>query len=93
MVVRIRLGGTRRIAVAFAAMLQPVAFVGWLLAFWRLSADLQWVRPFAISNGLFSHWQVWLGVAALLQTSIAALRRFGLASVPVFSSNNPRDSR
>lgn len=46
-----------------AAFLTPAAVLAAVLAFWRLGADLGWTGTFAISNGLFSHWQVWMGLA------------------------------
>ena len=33
-----------------------------MLALWRLTFDLGWTDPFAIQEGLFSHWQVWLAL-------------------------------
>jgi hypothetical protein len=33
-------------------------------------------RHFAISTGLFSHWQVWLGAAAALQLCAQLLNRY-----------------
>lgn len=30
------------------------------LAVWRLTSDLGWTGEFAISEGLLSHWQVWM---------------------------------
>jgi hypothetical protein len=87
MVVRIRFGkgfrrGARRpkhrgLAQGVAALLTPSALMASALGFWRIAADLQWTSNFAISSGLFSHWQVWLGGAALLQLCSFALNRYG----------------
>jgi hypothetical protein len=87
MVVRIRFGkGFRRgagrakqrgLAQGIAALLRPAALMASALGFWRIAADLQWTNSFAISSGLFSHWQVWLGGAALLQLCSFALNRYG----------------
>ena len=46
-------------------------------AFWRLWADLNWTEQFAVSRGLFSHWQVWLAAAVLLQILASTLNRYG----------------
>ena len=35
------------------------------------------MNSFAIPSGLLSHWQVWLGGAALLQFCAYALNRYG----------------
>ncbi|MDQ2948900.1 MAG: hypothetical protein M3Y27_23645 [Acidobacteriota bacterium] len=47
-----------------AAFLTPASLTAASMALWRLGADLGWTGAFAISNGLFSHWQVW-GIMAL----------------------------
>ncbi len=60
-----------------AALLNPAALMAFVLAFWRIAADLKWTSNFAISSGLFSHWQVWMGGAALLQFCSYALNRYG----------------
>jgi hypothetical protein len=49
-----------------AALLSPASAVALALAFWRLGADLGWTAQFAISSGLFSHWQVWMALSVLL---------------------------
>jgi len=57
------------------ALLSPAAVVALVLGLWRVSADLGWTEEFLISNGFFSHWQVWIGLAIGLQavaTSMAA---------------------
>ncbi len=50
-----------------------------VLALWRLGADLRTTGEFPISAGLFSHWQVWLTGAALLQFLAMILNRYGNA--------------
>ena len=87
MVVRIRFGpapvvGTRRkknqrAAVALAALLTPAAVTALVLGIWRIAADLKWTQSFAIPSGLFSHWQVWLGGAAVMQLCSFGLNRYG----------------
>jgi hypothetical protein len=87
MLVRIRLGRqpkpavkrarNRRVALALAALLTPGALAALVLAIWRLGADLNWTGSFAIPTGLFSHWQVWMGAAVLLQVCALALNRYG----------------
>ena len=46
-----------------AAFLTPAAVTAGSLALWRLGADMGWTGAFAISSGLFSHWQVWMILA------------------------------
>ena len=89
MVVRIRLGKgprverkrrkNRRLALAAAVMLTPGAVLAAVLGLWRLAADLRWTASFAIHDGLFSHWQVWLAFAALLQAVSRLLNRYAHA--------------
>jgi len=87
MVVRIRLGRgpkverkrgkNRRVALALAALLTPAAVMAAALGVWRLAADLQWASNFAITDGLFSHWQVWLVSSGALQSGSHYLNRYG----------------
>ena len=87
MLVRIRFGKglrvgkarrkNRRVALAVSALLTPGAFLASVLALWRIAADLSWAGKFAITSGVFSHWQVWMVVAALLQACSRMLARYG----------------
>jgi hypothetical protein len=87
MIVRIRFGAgpkvskqgrkNRRLALATAALLTPLAVMSSALGLWRIAADLSLTGSFAIPSGLFSHWHVWLGAAALLQFCSRALSRYG----------------
>jgi hypothetical protein len=92
MVVRIRLGRrrrpgikraqNRRIALGISALLTPAALAALVLAVWRLGADLNLTSSFAIPSGLFSHWQVWMAAAALLELCAFALNRYGRSGAP-----------
>jgi len=89
MVVRIRFGRgpkverkrrkNQRVALAFASLLTPFAVMAAALGIWRVAADLEWASRFAIRSGLFSHWQVWLVSAGLLQAGAHFLNRYGRA--------------
>ena len=86
MIVRIRFGrGTqvkkkprkqRRFAAGLAGLLTPAAVLTAAVALWGLAADMNWTGRFAISSGLFSHWQVWLGAAVALQVCAQLLNRY-----------------
>jgi hypothetical protein len=86
MIVRIRFGkGARlgkgrrknkRLASVAAALLSPAAVTAAALAVWKLTADLHLTRSFAIASGFFSHWQTWLGAAAVLQVCSRLLNRY-----------------
>src|ERR1035441_9843380 len=85
MVVRIRFGKgsklgrkrqkNKRLALVVAALLPPSALAAAVLSLWCLAADLNWAGSFAISSGVFSHWQVWLIAAVTLPGGARALNR------------------
>ncbi len=102
MVVKIRLSSGARVrqkrrknqhvALAFGALLTPAAVMACVLTFWRLAADLSVTGQFPITDGLFSHWQVWLTVAVTLQFSAIVLNRYGKAE-PVLPETVDRRER
>jgi hypothetical protein len=67
----------QHVALALASLLTPAAVMACVLAFWRLAADLSVTGQFPITDGLFSHWQVWVTVASTLQFSAMLLNRYG----------------
>jgi hypothetical protein len=86
MIVRIRLThahAVRRRTIAFnrqaalmaSTLMTPLALMAWALAGWRLLADLNIAGRFAISEGLFSRWQVWTVIAIVLQFAAFLLHR------------------
>jgi len=87
MLVRIRFGKglqvgkarrrNKRMALAVSALLTPGAFLASVLALWRIAADLNIAAKFAIPSGVFSHWQVWMVIAAMLQVCSRMLARYG----------------
>ncbi len=72
-----RLARNRQLASVLAMFLSPAALMALVLGVWRLGSDLQWTGEFAISRGIFSHWQVWIAMAGLLETCAAILNRYG----------------
>jgi hypothetical protein len=67
----------QHVALALASLLTPAAVMACVLTFWRLAADVNFTGQFPITDGLFSHWQVWLAVAAALQFISILLNRSG----------------
>jgi hypothetical protein len=61
----------------FRRWLSALSAVACALALWRLGYDLNWTGRFAISEGFFSHWQVWLATAVLLQILGSKLQGLG----------------
>jgi hypothetical protein len=80
---------TRRVALALSALLTPAAVMAFALAFWRFGADMNWTGRFAISDGLFSHWQVWLCVAGVIEVCAHVLNRYGKRGEPAAPSGKP----
>jgi len=86
MIVRIKLGRghafrrthgkNRHLALAGGALLIPASLMAYVLGFWRLTSDIGVTREFAI-GGLFSHWQVWICLAATLHIAATVLNRYG----------------
>lgn len=87
--VRIRLGAgprvrrasgkNRHLAGAMSALLAPAALMAAALAAWSVAADLGLAGTFGISEGVFSHWQVWLAIAAALEGLSIVLHRYAFA--------------
>jgi len=60
-----------------SSLMAPLALMAWALGGWRIAADLKWAGAFAISQGFFSHWQVWIAVAIAVQFAAFLLHRYG----------------
>ena len=48
-------------------LLSPLAVIAGLMACWRFGSDIGWSDTFVVSDGLLSHWQVWLALAIGIQ--------------------------
>lgn len=102
MVVRIRLKRgpkvrrtrrkNRHVALASAALLTPAAVVAFVLAMWRLGADIGFTSSFAIHNGIFSHWLVWLAIAVAVQFLAVLLNRYGKPAPEIQNLDLPKKS-
>jgi len=56
----------QEMAGGLASLLLPAAAICFALAFWRLGQDMGFARNFFITEGPFSHWQVWFVGASLV---------------------------
>lgn len=65
----------REAAKAISFLLSQTALIAFVFALWRLGADLSWAGAFIVSDGLLSHWQVWLAVAVVTQMMSVQLNR------------------
>jgi len=86
MIVRIRFGRGRlvtrrrgknsRAARLAGSMLTLVAMCVAILGLWRLCEDLGFAGDFVYSDGLLSHWQVWMAAAGAAQYGSWRLVRY-----------------
>jgi len=67
----------QHIALAFASLLTPASLMVCVLGFWQLAADCKFTSKFPIESGFFSHWQVWIVLAGVLQLCAGGLNRYG----------------
>jgi hypothetical protein len=67
----------QRVALGLAVLLSPAAFLVAVVGMWRIASDMNLAGNFAISSGFFSHWQVWLVAAGILQVCARLLNRYG----------------
>lgn len=78
-----RRGKNGGIVSVFAGFLTLVSVTCFILAVWRLGADLEWFGPFVISDGFFSHGQVWLASAIFVQYASWRMKRYSKLAVLV----------
>lgn len=62
---------------AIGILLTPVSIACILMGVWQVSADLGWAQAFAITEGIFSHGQVWIAMGAAVQALAWHLGRRG----------------
>ncbi|MBS1834169.1 MAG: hypothetical protein JST65_15740 [Acidobacteria bacterium] len=70
-------GKNRHVALAVAALMTPATLVMFVMAMWRLGSDLQMMTEFPITEGVWSHWQMWLAAASMSQLATVLLNRYG----------------
>jgi hypothetical protein len=71
-----RQGKNSRMAMLAASLLTLVAISLGSLGLWRIGTDLNWAGDFVFSQGLLSHWQVWIGTAIAVQYACWRLTRY-----------------
>lgn len=65
----------QEMATGLASLMSPAAAVCFALAFWRLGQDMGFARSFFITDGPFSHWQVWFAGASIVLGTAQWLNR------------------
>src|SRR5689334_18827903 len=92
-------GTNRQLSAALGALLVPGSLMAYSLGFWRLASDMGLAGQFDIT-GVFSHWQVWIGLGVILNAGGIALNRYArtgelelpaLAALPVRRAQNSGD--
>jgi hypothetical protein len=66
----------RQAALIVSSLMTPIALAGWTLGGWSVAASMNWSGDFPISEGLFSHWQVWVALAIAVQFVAFLLQRY-----------------
>lgn len=70
-----RFADPKQVASVLGLVLTPVVLTGYVMAAWRLGADLDLTGEFFISQGLLSRWQVWLALAAAAHIGVRRLNK------------------
>jgi len=71
-----RSGKNRNVAYTSAALLKPLALMAYVLGIWRLASDMGMAGEF-VFTGMFSHWQIWMGLGVLVHIVSFMLARYG----------------
>lgn len=69
-----RRGKNKELSAALGALLVPASLMAYSLGFWRLASDMGLAGQFDIT-GLFSHWQLWIGLGVVLHATAITLNR------------------
>ncbi|HUJ48911.1 MAG TPA: hypothetical protein VLW25_01905 [Bryobacteraceae bacterium] len=77
----------KQLANVLIILLAPASMVALVFGLWRLGSDLAWTGTFVISDGFFSHWQVWLALAAALRLAAWWLQSRVHARAKTFEEN------
>lgn len=70
-------GKNRHIALAIAALMTPGTLMMFVMAMWRLGADVGVATEFPITEGVWQHWQMWIAAAAFSHLISVLLDRYG----------------
>lgn len=65
----------QQFGLVVAVMMGPAVFSAYAFAAWALAANLGWTDTFLFASGALSNWIIWLGVAILVNTAAAILKK------------------
>ena len=84
--------GFNSLLVTTGVFLTPAAVLTGTLSAWRFGVDLGWAKSFFISEGLWSHWQVWLALTIALQIAAFHLKKLGQKQAQATAEQSTLDS-
>ncbi len=70
-------GKNRHVALAIAALMTPLTLMMFVMGLWRLGSDAGGATEFPVTDGLWSHWQMWIGASAMSHFASVLLNRYG----------------
>lgn len=70
-------GKNRHVAHAVAALMTPATLMMFVMAMWRIGADVGVATEFPIVEGVWQHWQMWIAAAAMSHLVSVLLNRYG----------------
>jgi hypothetical protein len=65
----------QQFGMLLAVLMGPAVFSAYAFAAWALAANLGFTDSFVFSAGALSNWIIWLGIAVLVNTAAAILKK------------------
>ncbi len=65
----------QQFAMLVAILMGPAVFSAYAFAGWALAGNLGWTDTFLFNSGALSSWIIWAGMAVLVNTAAAILKR------------------
>jgi len=65
----------QQFGVLVAVLMGPAVFSAYAFAAWALAFNLGWTESFIFTSGALSNWIIWMGMAVLVNTASAILKK------------------
>ncbi len=65
----------QQFGVLVAVLMGPAVFSAYAFAAWALAFNLGWTESFIFTSGALSNWIIWMGMAVLVNTAAAILKK------------------
>jgi hypothetical protein len=65
----------QQFGVLVAVLMGPAVFSAYAFAAWALAFNLGWTDSFIFTSGALSNWIIWMGMAVLVNTAAAILKK------------------